>query len=308
LLFGVASPELAGRVQSLSDRLAAAGVPTAVLSPEALDGNLDEFDEAGHLVLAFSDAGQPVKPFRFMTGGHLAAQRDAWLGKGRPADRLVWLDLREVVCPLPPGPGHTALVDAVAGSALTPAALKARFLPKAPPATSPPPPKAGERINIYIESNRHEHDLWEALGESLSKRWKALFPQILQRLPQQVPPPMLRCRGLPVDQIDSMPLLDDADGIVLLWGRKTSEALVAQISKVERKLPVLKTPPGIVAYLMPPQPQTSEPVPAWGWQVLRFDASDTDRIDVVEEESDQLDRFLLKVLGRWQHNEARSAP
>ena len=93
---------------------------------------------------------------------------------------------------------------------------------------------------------------------------------------------------------------------VLLWGRKTSEALVAQINKVENKMtPGRDAAPGIVAYLMPPQ-QASDPMPAWGWQVLRFDARDEGTIDVVAEERDELSRFLRKVLLRCQLREAAS--
>ena len=118
-----------------------------------------------------------------------------------------------------------------------------------------------------------------------------------------MPPLSLRARGLPVDQIDSFPNLDDADGVVLLWGHKTSDALVAQINKVENKMaPGRDAAPGIVAYLMPPQ-QATEPVPAWGWQVLRFNAADEQRIDVVDEETDELKSFLKKVFERRQQRE-----
>ena len=92
--------------------------------------------------------------------------------------------------------------------------------------------------------------------------------------------------------------------VVLLWGEKTSDAPVAQINKVENKMaPGRDAAPGIVAYLMPPQ-QASEPIPAWGWQVLRFDARDEDTIDVVAEERVELSRFLRKVLRRCLLREA----
>jgi hypothetical protein len=93
-----------------------------------------------------------------------------------------------------------------------------------------------------------------------------------------------------------VPPLDDADGVVLLWGRKEPKALMAQINKVERKLTGSDVPPSIVAYLMPPQPAPDGPVPAWSWKVLRFQAADSDAIDVVEDEADQLQAFLRKVL------------
>jgi hypothetical protein len=61
--------------------------------------------------------------------------------------------------------------------------------------------------------------------------------------------------------------------------------------------------PGIVAYLMPPQ-QSADPMPAWGWEVLRFDAADEQRVDVVETERDDLERFLARVLARRRRRDA----
>ncbi len=150
-------------------------------------------------------------------------------------------------------------------------------------------------MRIYIESNRHERTLWQALGRQVQAKWEQVCAELA---PGRLPPLALRPRGLPVDALDAFPRLDDADGVVLLWGQKTSEALVAQINKVEAKLPGgADTAPGIVAYLMPPQ-QSAEPVPAWGWQVLRFDASRNGRIDVLEAERDELRRFLVDVFHR----------
>ncbi len=168
-------------------------------------------------------------------------------------------------------------------------------LPPALPPTGPSSPAPRRGVRLYIESNRHERTLWEPLGEQIRTRWERLCRQLA---PDEVPPLSLRTRGLPVEDIDRYPNLDDADGVVLLWGRKTSEALVAQINKVENKLaPGRDCPPGIVAYLMPPQLAT-EPIPAWGWQVLRFNALVEGQIDVVAEEDDDLDRFLQKVFFR----------
>ncbi|MDE2277513.1 MAG: hypothetical protein KGK09_14580, partial [Burkholderiales bacterium] len=158
---------------------------------------------------------------------------------------------------------------------------------------------------VYIESNRYERTLWEPLGEQIRRRWDRLCEL---EAPGRVPPLCLRARGLPVDQIDNYPNLDDADGVVLLWGRKTSDALVAQINKVENKMaPGRDAPPGIVAYLMPPQ-QASEPVPAWGWQVLRFTAAEPGAIAVVDEESDDLEQFLRKVFQRRQQRDGAGPP
>lgn len=178
---------------------------------------------------------------------------------------------------------------------------------EAPRAT--PPAVAGD-VRIYIESNRHELNLWQPLGEQMRRRWARLTSRPPAGGPGTAapasPPPALhlRPRGLPVEQIDQFPCLDDADGVVLLWGRKTPDALVAQINKVENKMsPGKDIAPGVVAYLMPPQ-RSAEPVPAWGWQVLRFEARAPDDIDVVDEEDDELESFLRRVLERRLLREA----
>jgi hypothetical protein len=189
-----------------------------------------------------------------------------------------------------------AFAASLGANLLDTASLAALLQPK--PAAATP---VHSSVRIYIESNRNERNLWEALGEQIRQRWDALTREIA---PERVPPLSLHPRGLPVDQIDTFPNLDDADGVVLLWGKKTSDALVAQINKVENKMaPGRDAAPGIVAYLMPPQ-QASEPLPAWGWQVLRFDARNEEAIDVVADERDELSRFLRKVLRRCQLREA----
>jgi hypothetical protein len=289
VLLGFGPPPSAGAAQAAAQLLVQRGVAARVLAQDIVFSDFADFAAATRLVLAVDDA--PLMMTTLAAGGHLELQRDAWARQGRPADALLWLDLRaDPHAPPPPGSG-AAWAASLGIAMLTPGQLADRL---AAPPRAPPPP-APSFVRIYIESNRHERTLWEPLGEQIRARWDALTQQLA---PQRVPPLSLRARGLPVDQIDAFPTLDDADGVVLLWGRKTSEALVAQINKVENKMaPGRDAAPGIVAYLMPPQ-QASEPVPAWGWQVLRFRAEDEHAIQVVDEEGDELTRFLRKVFER----------
>lgn len=150
-----------------------------------------------------------------------------------------------------------------------------------------------ESVSIYIESNQRERVLWKALGELLVKRWDLAVSALAPNRS-----PRLRTRGLPMDDLDQYPALADADGIVLLWGLKTADTLLAQINNVESKLPGNDLVPGIVAYLMPPQMNPNRPLPAWGWEVLRFNTESDQQIDVVHEELEDLDRFLGDVLRR----------
>jgi hypothetical protein len=294
VLLGFAPPTSAPALASSLAQLNQRGLAARLLPQDAVFDDFAALAAAEHLVLPFDD-NEPMMT-ALAAGGHLAVQREAWLKKGKSPDTLHWLDLRATP-PDPPWRGSAAYVASLGAAALGLEALVARLRPAAP--VAPPVPVQG--VRIYIESNRWERNLWEALGEQIRRQWDELS---LGLAPARVPPLSLRARGLPVDQIDQFPNLDDADGVVLLWGRKTSEALVAQINKVENKMTAGRdAAPGIVAYLMPPQ-QASEPVPAWGWQVLRFNAADEDTIDVVQEENDELKRFLKKVFLRHQRRVA----
>ena len=274
--------------------LQAAGVNLQAITQDVMFGSFAEFDQAQHLVLPFDDAAalMPIVG----DGGHLKVLHEAWLKQGKPAEHVHWLDLRTAPSPPSQWQGGAAYVASLAQAGVSVRALLQQWLPASSPTAQVP----AQAVRIYIESNRHERTLWEPLGEQICLRWQQVCAELA---PGRVPPLTLRARGLPVEEIDRFPNLDDADGVVLLWGRKTSEALVAQINKVEGKLSVgTRVPPGIVAYLMPPQAAT-EPVPAWGWQVLRFVAADENNIDVVDEERDELTRFLRKVFKRRQQRD-----
>ncbi len=294
VLLGFVPKESETALTASRQALQAAGLTVRPIAQDVVYGDFSEFAQAQHLVLPFDDA-PPMMPI-VGVGGHLMVLRDAWLKQGRPETQLHWLDLRTAPPQSAQWQGAAAYVASLGQAGCSVQTLLRQLLPAAA-ATSPAPAQA---VRIYIESNRHERTLWEPLGEQIRLKWQKVCEELA---PGRVPPLTLRARGLPVEEIDRFPNLDDADGVVLLWGRKTSEALVAQINKVEGKLSNgAHVPPGIVAYLMPPQAAT-EPVPAWGWQVLRFLAADENNIDVVDEERDELTRFLRKVYKRRQQRD-----
>ena len=296
VLLGFVPPASAAAVAAATAALTQRGIAARGLTQDVVFSDFADLAGAEHLVLAFDDT--PPMMTALAAGGHLELQRDAWLKKGRPPDRLHWLDLRTAPGASAGWQGGAAYVASVGAAPLSLATLIDSLLPA--PAAAAPAGGSAQALRIYIESNQHERTLWEPLGDKICSKWDELCHDLA---PLRVPPLSLRARGLPVDQIDSFPNLDDADGVVLLWGRKTSDALVAQINKVENKMaPGRDAAPGIVAYLMPPQ-QSTEPVPAWGWQVLRFNAADEQCIDVVDEETDELKSFLKKVFERRQQRD-----
>ncbi len=166
-------------------------------------------------------------------------------------------------------------------------------------ASTPPAAVFPDRsIRIFIESNIHEVDHWEAIGEELGRWWG----EITQGLDFR-PPFYVRPSGLRIDLIEEYGPLDDADGVVLLWGaEKSTDELKAQISSVERLLPYGgKVPPVFVAYLAPPREFVDRPVPAVCWKVLRFNCTDGGGIEVEEGDRKGLETFLQRVLSRKQN-------
>ena len=316
VLFGFVTPLCEPAVRAALGTLSAAGQPASMLLQDAVFNDFADFDTADRLVLAFDRS--PLLMSGMAAGGHLQVQHDAWLRRGRPADHLHWLDLSPepaatdaaLAAGADPASrsGAAAYVAGLAVPVLDVRALVQHLhaLRATQPSAAPAAPAASAPgVRIYIESNHLEPDLWEPLGDQLRVKWEALSRELCTA---GVAPLRLRTRNLQLEQLDEIPNLDDADGVILLWGRKTSDALVAQINKVENKLaPGRDAPPGIVAYLMPPQ-QATAPIPAWGWKVLRFDATDAENIDVLDAERDELKRFLRQVHERRQQRDSKVPP
>ncbi len=188
----------------------------------------------------------------------------------------------------------------VADTGITPAApppagpdIAPATAPLAAPAMAVAPVTADPgdgMVRIYIESNQHERDQWTLLGEHLAEAWSTMTRDM--KIDQPI---TVRTRALPVDHLNEIKRLD-ADGVVLLWGLKEADSLLAQIDRVENKLPGGKNiAPGIVAYLTPPR-QDAQSIADWGWRVVRF--RNKDSITVFDEEKQHLNAFLADVLER----------
>lgn len=288
VLLGVSTLELAEAAASFRTALLSLGVHAESLGREALFGDFPEFDAAERLVLPFN-LSQPL--LSAVPGGHLALQRDAWLQRGKPASSLFWFDLSQVAAAQPARAEQAAFIAALAPQALQRDALLSRLGGKAP--ATPAADEDCDAVRIYIESNQNERLLWMPLGAQIMKRWDRLVAG------RQIAPPLVvRPRGLPIDEFERHMSLDDADGVVLFWGKKERSSLLPQINKVEARLRGRDLAPCIVAYLTPPQPRRDDPLPSYVWQVLRFEAAVEDDIDVVPGDTHELDRFLLNILKR----------
>jgi TIR domain len=159
-----------------------------------------------------------------------------------------------------------------------------------------------DELVLYIESNQNQRNLWEPLGEQIKSKWDEIIAKMGQK---ETPQLQFSFQALPIDQIDQYPTLEDAAGVILLWGGIPPQTLIAHIRKVERRLyNTHDRTPRIVAYLIPPQLNPNKPMPAWGWSVLRFDAEPEDKIAVVHDESADLEKFLLKI---FKHTTRRRA-
>jgi hypothetical protein len=146
-------------------------------------------------------------------------------------------------------------------------------------------------VRVYIEANPEQQKYWEPLGQQVAISWDQVVA--LERVE---PPLYLRPTGLPMSELDQRPMLDDADGVVLLWGKKTPDSLAAQISQVEPKLSGPQFAPGLVAYLM--ENATDQPASTTinNWPVVRFATRSDGSATVVVDDAPILGKFLRSAL------------
>lgn len=266
--------------------------PAVLMDRQAL---VQQLKDADTLVLPVND-GQPLYPVE--PGGHLAALVRQWKKLGKPDEGLLLLDLSAVPAAVPADPEDREFLQALGRPRLDPAALLQQLFP-APPAGGGAGDAAARGparpVRLYIESNQNEPRQWKVLGEQIRRRWQKLLDERRIKVPLS-----LRPSGLNVDQIDLFNL-DDADGLILLWGQKEARSLLSQINLVEDRLTELA--PAIVAYLSPPKPRPERAVPALGWQVLRFNQREQPPPEDLEPEADdeaELTSFLNDVLDRTE--------
>jgi hypothetical protein len=152
-------------------------------------------------------------------------------------------------------------------------------------------------VRVYIEGEPGQEGFWEPLGLQVTQAWDPVA-----RADTEQPPLRLRPTGLPLHDLRNRPRLDDADGVILLWGEKTPESLLAQIQMVEPKLTLPKLAPGLIAYLTDADAAPSEQVPSSirGWPVVRFASRQADPASAVVDARDapKLEQFLGDVLRR----------
>ena len=166
------------------------------------------------------------------------------------------------------------------------------------PATSTlPVPCQALEVRVYIESEPGQEGYWEPLGLQVMQAWA-----VVAEADTEQPPLWLRPTGLPLHDLRNRPRLDDADGVILLWGEKTPESLLAQIQMVEPKLTPPKVAPGLIAYLTNANAVPAEQVPnsIRGWPVVRFASPHADPASAVVDPRDapRLAQFLSDVLKR----------
>ena len=148
-------------------------------------------------------------------------------------------------------------------------------------------------VRVYIEGNKDQEKFWESLGAQVVASWDQVVA------PMQIEPQLyLRPTGLQMTEIDQRPVLDDADGVVLLWGKKTPDSLAAQINKVEPKLSGPHYAPGVIAYLMEGPNDTRSAESVGNWHVVRFAVGPEGSVAVLPQDADALQRFLKNVLER----------
>ena len=162
-----------------------------------------------------------------------------------------------------------------------------------------PPPEDASLVRVYIENNAEQNKYWNSMSRQIVDSWDRVVA-VLKIEPRFY----LRPTGLPMNEIDNRPMLDDADGVVLLWGAKTPDSLAAQIRKVEPKLSGPNYAPGMIAYLMDAPTDLPAATSVTNWNVVRFLAGPDGTASVLLEDAPALEVFLNNVLvrKRWRLN------
>lgn len=265
-MVGACTPDLRSRVDRFADELGEHEPLLALLPDNALDSSRNTqalLQGVAMLILPFNRS-QPI--YDMVDGGHLALQINAWRKLGKRDDGIVLLDLSEIPAAEPADEHHLAWLDANPLTRCTPAQLLDRLVPK-PALTAPNAPRTPSLpVRVFIESSAAEPDEWKKLGAQIRDRWD----QLLKTTPVGAPL-SLRTSGFDIEAIADFPL-DEADGLVLLWGQKDRRSLLTHINRVEDI--VTEPAPAIVARLSPPQPPSEQRLPAVQWEVLRFAAHD----------------------------------
>jgi hypothetical protein len=231
-------------------------------------------------------------------GGHLAQQVALWAEFKKPADRIYGLDLSHVTGKGKAGERYLNYIDTWALPKQVPAALLATLFPPRPDPVADTVYIGQPRAKVLIESNKIEKVQWQLLQMELNDRWDELLHTVRPE-PNDFP---LFTGSLAIDELDSYSL-DDADGLILLWGERTKPTLLSHINHVENKL--RRPAPSIVAYLCPPNPHAQEAMPALQWEVLRFNQRPGDpppptQVAPEPDDADRLTVFLKGVLKRAQ--------
>jgi hypothetical protein len=251
---------------------------------------LERMAGADSLVLPFNRARlrQPV-------GGHLQMQADAWLqahARRNPPPPIHWLNACDAVAPdiEANAPSQREFIAQKRRISIDADGLRQLLLPR--------DSKPRDTVNILIESNNLHADDWIPLGQRIHEIWKDVVQQ------QAVKPPLeLQYLSMSLDDASDGLERDDLasyDAVILLWGNKPKKSVYDQVKKLSHRVMHDRgVPMGRVAMLIPPQ-DAEGPVPANGWNVVRFRrAADNDGYrEADEHEHTSLHRFLVGVLKR----------
>ena len=270
VLIGAATGDLSPAVTALAEKLREGNeFEVSMLTPERVsqwerEGELAPLlAEVDVLIAPFSGA-QPLNPAA-RAGGHLAIEQLEWTRAGKPGPLLWFRPLPE-----PDETGtkasekHRAFINELSPVYASDEALETALLGRR---------RDPANVLIYIEKNPAERRLWKILGERIAELWEEL-----QRNEGGEPLGLrLRPRSLDIDKLGRGEPVDDADGVVLLFGNKHPKSLREQINRVEDAIQIggrrSAVFPGFIAVLVPPHPPDDDDLAEHGWDYYRFRAT-----------------------------------
>jgi hypothetical protein len=246
VLIGAATGDLNEAVDGLREKLGESGTLDIVqLGSE----RVSQWDSAGDLSADLSEATVLVAPFsdaqplnhKACAGGHLAIEQAEWARLGKPA-QILWYR--------PQTSADTSTPKASAAHANSSMALSPVYasVERSKAAISGNGSHKAARHDLHREKSERQEDVEAArsphrriMGRAQSRRSGAQMDLDI------------RTRALDIDKLNRSQSVDDADGVILLFGEKHPQSLHAQINRVEDSIPI-RGPvfPGFVALLMPP--------------------------------------------------------
>lgn len=146
-------------------------------------------------------------------------------------------------------------------------------------------------VRVFIEADSRQEQYWESLGRQVVASWDQVVA-----LEVVEPPLLIRPEKLKVGDVETGSALDDANGVILLWAKKSADSIAAEINALEPRLSGPRFAPGLIAYLMTSPADRPASASIFNWPVVCFLARPDGSTTVLADDAPKLSEFMRRVL------------